>query len=115
MNTINIKIENALTHKVEVDSTIMVDKCDIDVISANHEAFSQVFPDSHVNFSWNDGISFMFGMPHNQKLDEVKVDKGEMSYSDYFDKWYNQTAVRNNEEEYTEDDHLMDFCENYAE
>lgn len=87
MNTISIKIKNALTNEVEVDSTIVVEKYDNEVISANHEAFSQIFPDSYVNFSWNNDTNFIFGQPWNEKK----------------------------KEEYTEDDHLMDFCENYAE
>lgn len=113
MNTISIKIKNEITGVVEVDSTIVVDKYDNDIISANHKAFSQIFPDSCVNFSWNNDTSFIFGRPYNQVLDESKMERGEMSDTEYAEKWYGPTILT--KEEYTEDDHLMDFCENYAE
>jgi len=92
---IRIHVKNALTKEVEIDSVIDVINEDMDIISANHQVFVEVYPDCHVNFEWPSsnvelfGNNFIAGVPRNMELDQIKIDKGEMSWQRYMKKWHN--------------------------
>ena len=41
-----------------------------------------------VNFSWDDGKSFICGMPHDMEIDEILIELGDMTFDEYMRKWY---------------------------
>ena len=57
----------------------------------NHQAFSETFPDCHVNFSWKEEgefENFIYGMPYNQRQDEIALEEGHMTFDEYEERWY---------------------------
>ena len=94
---IKIKVTNALTGQVEIDSQLTV-YSDYATVQANHQAFVEMFPDCHVNFFMDDN-SFICGVPHNMKQDEIAYDEGRMSWNDYVAKWYNGCPSLCNEDD----------------
>ena len=85
---INITITNAFTKQLEMaTSTYTVAEGSIDT---THDLFSQAYPDSFVNFFWGEegNKSFICGMPHNMKLDEIAHNEDRMTWEDYCNKWY---------------------------
>ena len=100
-----IKVTNTLTKEVVIDSILnflvedsMSDDAQYEIIKANHDCYTKQFPDCHVNFSWNDGQSFIFGVPYNMTQDEIAYDEGRITWKQYCDKWYKGCAIGGNEE-----------------
>lgn len=95
--SIKIKIECALTNQVLNDRTIELpnQKATHEYIKNLHSSLQNKFPDCYVNFRWtnigSDKPSFIFGTPLNMKLDEIKIENGEMSFEAYCDKWYSSS------------------------
>ena len=86
---INITITNAFTSQVEFNSTDSIAEASID---AAHSLFTEAYPDSFVNFVWGEegSKSFICGMPHNMKRDEIAHSAGLMTWEEYFSKWYSK-------------------------
>lgn len=84
---INITITNAFTSQVEFNSTDSIAEASID---AAHNLFTEAYPDSFVNFVWGEegSKSFICGMPHNMKRDEIAHSAGLMTWEEYSNKWY---------------------------
>ncbi len=67
-------------------------------IEEMHGVISRMWPDCQVTFKWwgknqhswasNCDDCFIYGSPVNQKIDELYVEDGYMSHSDYTKKWY---------------------------
>lgn len=60
-------------------------------IEEMHGVISRMWPDCQVTFKWwgrNLEDCFIYGIPVNQKIDEARVQKCEMLYSDFTKKWY---------------------------
>lgn len=95
--SIKIFIENALTNQTEFNETIEfpLSWATPKNIKDYHAQLESCYPDSNVNFSWtnvgSDKPSFIFGTPLNMKLDEIKIENGEMSFEAYCDKWYSSS------------------------
>jgi len=100
--TIKIFVFNYLTHKVEIDSTIVVIG-DYAIAEANHKAFSEMYPDCQVNFTI-DQDNFIFSPPYNMKQDEIAYDEGRMTWKEYCDKWYNGSLSGCNEDDMSDDE-----------
>lgn len=94
---IKIKVINALTGKVEIDSTIEVNG-DYAIAQANHTAFSEMYPDCQVNFVI-DNDNFIFAPPVNMMLDEQAYENGEITWNDYCNKWYKGSLSGCNEDD----------------
>jgi len=90
---VRIYIKNALTKEIVTDHIITVEDYDKELMwknmQLNHKALSESFPDCHVNFEFLDNEDFIAGVPHNMELDQIKIDKGEMSWQRYMKKWHN--------------------------
>jgi hypothetical protein len=90
---VRIYIKNALTKEIATDHVITVEDYDKELMwtnmQLNHKALSESFPDCHVNFEFLDNQDFIAGVPHNMELDQIKIDKGEMSWQRYMKKWHN--------------------------
>jgi len=84
---ISITIINALTDQVEFNSKDSLAEVSID---AAHKLYSEAYPNSHVNFFWGEegSKSFICGIPHNMKRDEILYNAGLMTWEDYCKKWY---------------------------
>jgi len=50
-----------------------------------HQSLSESNPDSYVNIKWD--TSFIAGTRENERLDELKVDSGEMTGEQFKNKW----------------------------
>ena len=107
---IKIKVINALTNQVEIDSQIEVTS-DYETVKNNHEMFRRVFPDCQVNFMMDDN-SFMFSPPYNMFQDEIAYDEGRITWKQYCDKWYKGSLVGGNEEDEIIDRHEQNKLEN---
>jgi hypothetical protein len=83
---IKIKVINALNGQVEIDSEINVNG-DYAIAEANHNAFSEMYPDCQVNFVI-DNDNFIFAPPVNMMLDEQAYENGEITWNEYCNKWY---------------------------
>lgn len=88
---ISIKIKNAFTGQIEVDTTRLIDVSRIDM---DHRLYSMAWPNSFVNFVWGDPgeKSFIAGQPYNMKLDETAHSEGRMSFEEYAGKWYSRSG-----------------------
>ena len=91
---VRINIKNALTKEIVTDHEVVVfEDYDKELMwknmQLNHKALSESFPDCHVNFEFLDNQDFIAGVPHNMELDQIKIDKGEMSWQRYMKKWHN--------------------------
>ena len=91
---VRIYIKNALTKEIVTDHEVVVfEDYDKELMwknmQLNHKALSESFPDFHVNFEFLDNQDFIAGVPHNMELDQIKIDKGEMSWQRYMKKWHN--------------------------
>jgi hypothetical protein len=90
---VRIYIKNALTKEIATDHVITVEDSDKELMwtnmQLNHKALSECFPDCHVNFEFLDNQDFIAGVPHNMEIDQIKIDKGEMSWQRYMKKWHN--------------------------
>jgi hypothetical protein len=89
---IRIYISNALTKAIVTDHVITVEDYDKELMwtnmQLNHKALSEMMPDCHVNFEFDNG-DFIAGVPHNMELDQARIDTGEMSWQSYMKKWHN--------------------------
>ena len=91
---VRIYIKNALTKEIVTDHVVVLfEDYDKELMwknmQLNHKALSESFPDCHVNFEFLDNQDFIAGVPHNMELDQIKIDKGEMSWQRYMKKWHN--------------------------
>lgn len=56
-----------------------------------HKWFKKKYPNAHVNFNWKPkgkSSCFIYGVPLNMELDEIKLNNNEISYEEYTAKWY---------------------------
>ena len=91
---LRIHVKNALTKEIVTDhAAVVFEDYDKELMwknmQLNHKALSESFPDCHVNFEFLDNQDFIAGVPHNMELDQIKIDKGEMSWQRYMKKWHN--------------------------
>jgi hypothetical protein len=106
---IKIKVTNHFTNQVIIDSVVTLNEStDWATVEANQKAFSEFYPNCYVNFTCEERNSYIFGMPLNQLKDEEAYDKGEMTWWQYCDKWYNGSASGCNEDIDMLDDHEME-------
>lgn len=106
---IKIRITNALTGQVEKDFTAKtVDSVTAEAIEYMHDGYKKGYPDSHVNFIWDDGKSFIFGVPYNMSQDEIAYEQGRMTWKQYCEKWYKGALSGCNEDD-SENDFKFTF------
>lgn len=84
---VKVKIKNALTKAVEMDTTVRMNEN----LDNMHRLLCEAYPDSFVNFSVSDG-SFYAGQPYNMAADERAHAEGRLSWNDYLKKWYPNLA-----------------------
>lgn len=84
---IKIYVFNCLTNETIIDSVIEVNGNDMEIAKANHKAMSEMNPDCIVNFVI-DKDNFIFGMPVNQRKDDIAYQAGRMTWDEYCDKWH---------------------------
>jgi hypothetical protein len=83
---VHIKIINAFGETEIRTQVTVLDTASFDEIDILHRDYSNVYPDCFVNFQW--GANFICGQPENMRLDEIKVDRDEMTFDQYMGKWY---------------------------
>jgi len=88
---IRIYVKNALTKEVVIDHTVTIDDYDSDLMwtnmQLNHKGMSEMMPDCHVNFEFDNG-DFIAGVPLNMERDQERVVKGEMTWQEEMSKWH---------------------------
>lgn len=81
------KPENIINRIYDVPDSYPYEK-----INTVHEALSNIFPDANVNFRWmpptQQQHNFIYGVPVNQKLDEIRVEKNQLTWDAYMEIWY---------------------------
>jgi hypothetical protein len=106
---IKIKVTNHFTKEVIIDSVAKGITGDWLTVEQNQKVFAQAYPDCYVNFVQSDSSNGIWGMPVNQKRDEEAMDRGEMTWNEYCDKWYSgNAAIRDTEELKQEDFNIRD-------
>jgi len=89
---VKVFIKDALTGQVIRNNEVTTQEYSFSQMDKFHKQFEAKYPNAHVNFVWfpknSDSESFICGMPLNMKLDEIRVDKGEMAEAEYHNKWY---------------------------
>jgi hypothetical protein len=89
---IKVFIKDAITNQVIRNDEVNTLDYSFQQMSNFHNRFKKRYPNAHINFSWlpkgAKQSSFICGMPLNMELDEIKLDKGQMSWDEYTEKWY---------------------------
>jgi hypothetical protein len=88
---VKIKITNAFTQAVEMDTTVRMNEN----LDNMHRLLCEAYPDSFVNFYNSDrGINcgFIFGQPYNMAADERAHAEGRLTWNDYLKRWYPNLA-----------------------
>ena len=87
MTKIKILVTNAITNEKVIDNVVEIENYDFETMDSNANAFSDTFADCSVTFSANNG-DFVCLQPMNQKIDELLMETGIMTVSEYMEKWY---------------------------
>lgn len=97
MTKVHIKVSNARTCQVEIDSTVTLNGYDFDIAKSNYDVFRSTFPECCVTFTMDNG-DFISNMPLEQEQDEDAMDCGFMTWNEYCDKWCPSARVDELEE-----------------
>jgi hypothetical protein len=95
---IKIRVINHFTKEIIIDSIVDVPN-DWLVAEANQRVFAGAYPDCYVNFVQLDGTNAIWGTPVNQTRDEEAMDRGEMTWEEYCNKWYKGALSGCNEDD----------------
>ena len=87
---IEVESINQLTKSIEKFELLVSDINQIDEI---HSQYSKQNPDCNINFVW--GKNFIFGIAYNQTKDEEKLDRLEITFDEYMERWYSNEMVNN--------------------
>jgi len=89
---IKVLIKDALTEKVIRDNEVETPEYSFEQMCAFHNQFKRKYPNAHINFSWlpkgAKDVSFICGVPLNMELDEKKMNRGQITWNEYVEKWY---------------------------
>ena len=89
LTTVNVTVKDINSQVVKSYQL----KIEENKISEIHRQASEVWSEYWVNFKWGnsnpDQQCFIYGYPHQQKLDEQRLNNGEIAFEEYAKKWYN--------------------------
>jgi hypothetical protein len=86
---VQVTLSNYLTKENEKFELLVPNESTYEDISKMHNDMSKQNPNCNINFSWNNGESFIYGMIYNQSKDEQRLDRCEISWDEYENKWCN--------------------------
>ena len=91
MYQISTQVLNTLTGEVVINEFFFMKDSDFkfETMDANARAMKEMMPDCTVSMTCSNG-DFVSLMALNQELDEAKYEAGEITFTEYTNKWYNR-------------------------